>query len=638
MNSLPLHPNHFCSPPLRPPGRRPRSAFLAATISLATAVLGAGAHSAPAHAEEMTYSLEPVIFRAQASFESLGEETFVPKTVTPIEPARTSVIKRIADDQPFPVANLGYPAGASGLRLGGRSVDDTQVTTLGVPLNLPQGGGADLSIFPSFLWSAAELSRTPVSGGFAPTSASGAINLRLWTRDRILRRRRPEDPDSRLTATYDRQVQNFSIATERRGIAINVGSNFGLQTGPAGSLSYEFYRDSDSTWRLHLLGTDQRGDSPGSKRFPTPRAKIDNWRAIPVLEMQRSLGRDWVWEATAFGDLSGIKLEDPTDDTLYSNSRSAQFGLENAFLYGDWTFALSARQTRFDLDSHTDRFGFTTVGAQVREWPLFASATRRVDLSDRLELKATVLSSAITSVGARPGGRLSARLFANPAERDREHTFLELLSTPKMPTINARYYQLRDGSSTTIYSGNPGLKPEQIYAAIAGYERRFERWSTRTSLKGEYRTSVQIDRASTTVNAGNARLLYLDEELRFAATGRLDLRANFLLSVSRLQDAGIPYPDLPAFTAKGRATYRLSPAWELEGRAWYQGPSVATAGSTGGRSHPNFTLFDLEARVSVTRDLALQLGVENLTDQRAEVVLDYPLPGRLVYAGMQLAI
>jgi hypothetical protein len=595
----------------------------------------------PARADESTYTLEPVIFRAQASFESLGEETYVPKTVTPIQPSRASVLKRIGDDQAFPIVNLGYPAGASGVRLGGRSVDDTQVTTLGVPLNLPQGGGADLSIFPSFLWSAAELSRTPVAGGYAPTSASGAINLRLWTRDRILRRHRADDPDSRLTANYDRQVQTFSIATERPGIAINVGSNFGLLTGPAGSLSYEFYRDSDSTWRLHLLGTDQRGDNPGSRRFPTPNAKIDNWRAIPVLEMQRSLGRDWVWEATAFGDLSGLRLLDPTDPSGNSSSRSKQFGLENAFLYQDWTIAVSARLVQFDLEANefTDAFGGLNrvPGAEVREWPLFASVTRRFDLSDRFELKATALGSAITSVGAAPGGRLSARLAADPAERDREYTFFELLSTPKMPTINARYYQyLYNG--TTSYAGNPDLKPEQIYAAIAGYERRFSRWSTRSSLKGEYRTAVQIDRGSTTVNAGTARLLYLDQEINWAATGRLDLRANLLFTVSHLQDANIPYPDLPAFSTRGRAIYHFSPSWELEGRAWYQGPSVATAGSTGGRFHPNFALFDLEGRVMLARDLNLQLGIENLTNQFAELVLDYPMPGRLYYAGLQLAL
>lgn len=610
------------------------------TLILATVLI---APSAPtALADETTYELEPVVFSAEASFESLGQETFVPKQSVRVAPARYSILKRIGDEQAFPLVNQGYPSGAKGPRLGGRSVDDVQVTTIGVPLNLPQGGGADLSVFPSFLWSAAELSRTPISAGYTPSAASGAVNLKLWTREKILRAPREGERDSRLTFSADRQVQNFSIATRKQRSAINVGTNFGLQTGPAGSLSYEFYRDSVSTYRLHLLGTDQDGDSPGSKTLRTPEAHLYQWRMIPAIETQRLLGGDWVWESTWFADLGGIRLDNPPSAAFNTSSRSQQFGVENAFVTGDTTLSLSARYTRFRQEA--------TAGAPVvdrEEWPYLAGVTRRIELSDRAELKATAQASGITGVGVAPGARLSARVFNE--DRETGESFFELFATPKQPTIQARFYQL-----PFFYSGNPDLRTERIYSAIAGFERRLPSLVLRTTLKGEYRTDVQIDRqdpaltaaAGTsifrTVNAGTARLLYLDQQAEVSPTRRLDLRANVVLTLSRLQDSQTPYPDLSAFSARGRAIYHLSADWDLEGRALYQGPSVAfvhpVVSATGGRFHPNFTLFDLETRVQVGRDLQLQAGIENLTNQFAEVVLDYPLPGRIYYFGAQIEL
>lgn len=576
----------------------------------------------------MTYTLEPVIFAAPASFETLGEETLVPKKSVSVEPTRFSVIKAVGDEQAFPLADRGFPANAAnGFNLGGRTIDDTQVSTVGVPLNLPHGGGTALSSLPSFLWSRVDIARTPLSAGLAPSSASGAINLELWTRDQILRKHHPEDPLSRLTGSYDRQVQNFSLATRQRKLAINGGMNYGMQTGPAGSLSYEFYRDSISTWRLHFIGTDQEGDSPGSKTFPTPQAKLDVYRLIPILETQRTLGGDVIWESTWFGDVSGIRNRDPSAAATDSNSKTEQYGTENVFVVDDSVFAVSARYVRFRKDENSLS---ATPAVLHDEWPLYASASHLFRLSSLSELKSTADVSAITTIGAAPGGRLSWRIKDGGDSTGAQ--FYELFTTGKMPTIQDRYYVF------TGFAGNPNLKPERVFSAIAGYERKFKDWRTRTALKGEYRRDVQISNTSTVVNAGTAQLLYLDQEVGWAATGRLDLRANLLLSVSHLQDQDIPYPSLPAFSAKARAIYHFAEEFDLEGRAHYQGPSVAAAFPTGGRFHPNYTLFDLEARVALERAVHLQAGIENVTDSRAEVVLDYPLPGRLYYLGLQFLL
>ncbi len=572
--------------------------------------------------------LETITFGARASFETLSRESLLPKEQVSFQSARSTTLSAIGTSVLDPLVQFGYPSGATSTALGGRTVDDTQVSTLGVPLNLTQGGGADLSVLPSYLWSSAEISSTPVSQGYTPGAASGAIDLKLWTRERVLsgKRKRPEF-DSRVTAQYDRQVQTVSVATERPGIAINLGTSLGLQEGPAGSLSYEFYEDASQTYRFHLLGTDQRGASLGSRSNPTPRATKSTWRVIPVLETERRLGEPghtWLWQSTVFADWNGIRFQNPASSGNNTSSRAFASGIENAISFNSTTISASLRYEQFRLAPNASA---SAVAAD--EFPFLIGLTQSFELEGGRELKLTGQAQGVNTIGVEPA--LRASLKTHP------WTF-ELGTLAKMPTQSARYYRLPGTSpgDPDFFTGNPDLKTERVWFGIAAHETEaFDSDSQlKSELKLERRERVQITQGATTVNAGGATLGSLEERLEIKRWGRFDIHLGLALNVSRLEQNQNPYPSLPTLASKVRVGYQVSSDFAITSRAHYQGPSVAS----GGRFHPHYTLIDLEARWAPSTQFNLVGGVDNITDQRADVVFDFPLPGALAHLGVEIQI
>jgi|GEM_PF-2974599 len=565
-------------------------------------------------------TLEPITVSGASSFDSLSNESDVPVQTVPIEQNRTGTLDSIAKQEIFPSLNYGYPSGANGVSLGGRTIDDTQVFTLGVPLNLPQGGGADLSVFPAFLWSEAKISPTLTSAGFAPSAASGSLQLVPWTRNQ-LRERDPNAARSRLTVAYDRMLQTYSLGTRVDRVAILAGMSTGLQTGPAGSFSADLLQTPHHQLRFHLIGSDQDGDSPGSRSYPSPDSKKKTWRVLPVLESHQEIGALTV-ESTLYGDLQDLQYLDPT---YSSETRTQQYGLENAILYGPYTLALSARYTRF----YSSTFG------DLHEWPLLGSLTREFTLNPRWSLRLNAGVDALTTTGASPLGRISVK----DQVTENEDWFFELNTIPKLPTLSARYYVIG------TYHGNPDLKPERVNALLFGHEFTNHEWQEVVTIKGELRSAIQVNENNTTENAGNASLLSLKNDLKWKVLPSLRLNASTLITRSRLKDAGEPYPDLPYFSqligARFSTAHHSGGPWadlNLIGR--YIGHS-RTPDTTSFTSpvpyidHPDYFLWDTWITFHASSNLSLNAGVDNLFNNRADVVFDYPLPGRIVYLSLQ---
>jgi len=215
------------------------------------------------HAAETEYKLEPIVVSATASFDSLNDDQFIPQKKFKFDQSRNGSQDVIDKTLPFPSQNYGYPSGSLGNNLGGRSVDDAQVSTLGVPLNLPQGGGPDLSIFPSFLWSGASYSMVPQMAGYSPQGVSGSIQFDLWSRTAV-REYKKSTQLNRITANADRNLQTVSVGTKVENSAILAGMSMGRQTGPSGSLSLYAIKNPRSHLLFHLLGADQAGDNPAA--------------------------------------------------------------------------------------------------------------------------------------------------------------------------------------------------------------------------------------------------------------------------------------------------------------------------------------------------------------------------------------
>ncbi len=548
-----------------------------------------------ARAETSEFRLPPVTITGEASFEMLRRETLLPSVQIPLESAPGAVLDSIGRFSLFPPQNYGYPAGASGVSLGGRGIEDTQVTTLGVPLNLPQGGGPDLSTFPGFLWSEALVNPSTGSAGFSPSASAGSIELVPWTRSRLSE---ATGPDSRITTSADRQLQTLAIGTRKDTIAMLAGVSAGMLRGPSGSLSYEFLKSSSHRSRFHILGSDLEGDVPGGS---LKRSR----RILPVLETRTLLTPDTALASTAFADL--------TD--LYGN-RSEQFGIENSLSSGHWLFSFSARHVHFKNEG------------EYRESPLHAGISREFGRRGKMRVRAGIDAVRVEDTGIEPGGRLSIRWNT----RGPLTPVLEFSSIAKMPTLSARRYVLDTG--TYRYRGNPGLLPERVWSGILAVDQAGSTFQSRWTLKSELRNDAQINTSglpvNTTLNAGNAMLFSAQADARFTLSPAWALRSGALLSWSRLDATGLPYPDLPPFSWNGGLEIGMGDEFKLETDARYLGDSTTFDGAP----HPAYFLVDQQIRWFPAPDLEIRAGVINLFDERAQMVVGFPLPGRLLRASV----
>ena len=225
-----------------------------------------------AFAAETEYRVSPIVVSASASFDSLSEDRYLPQKKLKFERSRNETMDVLDKSIAFPSIQYGYPGGSMGSALGGLSVDDSQFSTLGVPLNLPQGGGPDLSLFPSFLWSGASYSPSPRLAGYSPQGVSGSVQFDLWTRTAIREYKSSTDLN-RVTLNADRNLQNISVATKKQTASILAGYNTGRQKGPVASLSLYAIKKPRHQILFHLLGSEQESENPGSKKIPTPNAR-----------------------------------------------------------------------------------------------------------------------------------------------------------------------------------------------------------------------------------------------------------------------------------------------------------------------------------------------------------------------------
>ncbi len=98
---------------------------------------------------------------------------------------------------------------------------------LGIPLNPPQGGGFDLSIFPQFIWSGFQYQAGPALGTFDPRGTAGSLTLLPWSAEAL----KLSKQATRVTAFYS-SAKLFQVSA-----AVSDGKSF------AGALQISFNRE-----------------------------------------------------------------------------------------------------------------------------------------------------------------------------------------------------------------------------------------------------------------------------------------------------------------------------------------------------------------------------------------------------------
>jgi hypothetical protein len=529
--------------------------------------------------------------RFESSFEALGNDPILPvKHIgSKTNPDTTLNLMRELTD---PVIHSGLPTGGQGSTLSGRTIEDAQVSTMGVPLSLPQGGGADLSLLPGFLWAGADVHLLPTEAGVSPQSASGAIDLKLRTREWITDGKKSDR--YLLQGTANRQWQTLMLATKVDNAAFMAGENLGLVNGPAGSFSYAAFRDASSQVFLHVLGSATTGDVAGSA------FKRDEWRLIPVLESHFLFIPGVSLSSTLFSDFTRIQTD--------THKRTWQYGFENALKVGSTTLGVTGRFVQY-----------AGPDFQAREWPLHVSLNQDFFFSEGLRGHAVLLgdylnpaSSTATDLAKRFGA--GARFGLRQAASDGAW-FGEISSQSKLPTLTDR-------------QTDPNRKQEQVSAALVGREYGDEGFKSTFILKGEHRLRVQVP------GAGNARLFYARHELELTPVNGIKFSNEIEGTYSRVDALGGAYPNVSRMSDRLKTAAYLGPQVKWLNFVNFTGASKTTSGD----ANPGYALIDssLEIDVRVIDDVKsrVEVGVDNIANRKAQIGSVYTQPGRLFHCGL----
>lgn len=555
--------------------------------------------------------------------DSLIEDPVVPSVERAIDKPSTngSISNSFSDLLPIPLTDYGYPGTVTQVRGLGRTVEDTNVEALGVPLNLPQGGGFDLSTFPQFFWSSYEFRLGPGGMAFDPRASTGVISLKPWTAQAIDGDSNSSSNEGRFTLLAGRSLGQISAAARYGDVAFLMGGTFGQAHGPTGSFSVRLPDLGSVRLRAHLLATSIDASTPGPTSPPSffsPNARQTSARLAPILEGSADLGGAAVLKSSAFFDRSWINYENP--DQSYSGvTRADQYGIENAIVSGPMTYGVTAK--------HVVLTGTSYSVPDESSLNLRAGPTLRFG---SYTLDGYIGADAVSGTGWEPAATLGLR-ESLPGQVD---IYTRGSYSWRFPTLTDRYAEIPPYSVA-----NSGLSPEQVMSWLLGSEFRSERWHWALEGMAQFRNRAQlyisdpVTYVGQTVNAGHTDELSLMPSMSWDAWPELQLfqSARFSSSqVASFNDQRIPYDPFLTYVAEARFHARgESPLWRanLGMRALSSAPS-----DYANTPLPGYALahMDLEYRLG---KVTLQGRIENLLGRDVQVTAGYPLPGRLFVLG-----
>lgn len=559
----------------------------------------------------------------------------------PVVPARTSqtqktsgsgnLTRELSDRIALPVTDYGTPGSVSQFRGIGRTVEDTNVQSLGIPLNLPQGGGFDFSAFPQFIWSQYRYQLGPQSGGYDPRATSGTLTLVPWTYEAI----RNEKQEARVFQLFSQDLTQTAVGIDGGKSALMVGMSTGLARGVSGSKSSRVIDGERFKLDVHYLGTSIKVRTPGSVSFRTPHANQKTVRLIPVLQSDLKLGRESWLKTSVFHDRNRIETANPEFGSK-SHSTSIQYGLENALASGPWRAGLSGRKVSY-------------LG------PLFPSAQRESFAHSSLAyayrlgkwtIEPKVQADHATHLGVRPGGGLGARLELT----DDSAAFSRVHYAPRLPSLVDRFFFDPAFPPFQGFRGNPALAPEKTVFWVSGHEIE-----SRSGLKSlaqvilQYRQDVQIASTSpsdaqylTVLNRGTGRAAVVTHELTYPLLPELDIVHALTLTRSDVSQTGQPFPYLPKITdivgVQAHDPDQLD--WAVGATLRSVGRSTATGD---GVPHGGYALLNLDARKLVAGKagesrLELLGRVENVLGRTIEITRGYEVRGRVVSLALSASL
>jgi hypothetical protein len=610
-----------------------------------------------AFSQEGALELAP-IFKAGTPGDVLMADPVVParRGESDLDSGSGSIQKGLSDSLPFSVLGTGLPGGIAQFRGVGRSAEDTDVQSLGIPLNAAQGGGFDLAIFPQFIWSGYEYQLGPALGTFDPRGTSGSLTLIPWSAMALSEER--VAPRARATAFYSSaKLGQISVAGRDgsgRAAAV-VGESLGDARGPSLAVGGRVRGDGGRAVTLHLLATDLDVSTPGPGGF-SPDAHQRTARVIPVVQGDLPFGDLTLLKTSVYYDWSYLRYDDPSASALpQSQDRIQQLGTENVLLYDSWKWGAGVRGVKYQTLGHDDlseAVANLQVSRSFEEGAILIEPTLRgvgVSRYGVLPEASLGVRRELEGGGRDVGEGVRGGEDALSSSRENASVFARAGLSRHFPSLVNRYYSLAGSSGYPGFQGNPALEPEHDWTLTTGMELRRRALDVSVQFYAQYADDAQVrvpldGQTETVANRGQARILSMTPTLTVRPVGWLDVGGSFTVATSRVSETGLAFTGLPGALGLlsvgvhgrevggrpgGSSAASSAPRWQAHAvlRA-----SSASVGDLRGNILPPYQEVNLDASAWVWRNWSVSGRLANVFDRSVYFVPGYPSLGRTASA------
>jgi hypothetical protein len=583
-------------------------------------------------------TLDPVVSEGSPA-ESLKFDPVIPAFTGKTKDAVSTgnIAKDLANDLPFHFNSNLKPGNEVGVIGIGKGPEETDVNLLGIPINRPQGGGADLATFPQYFWSGYSYQLGPSLGAFDPRGVGGSLTLRLWTQENL------GTEGSRATAFESgRHLQQFSYGHSEKNYAILAGMTTDSVVGPGLSFSAIPYEGGATKVTTHLIYSATDAKNFISERSGSATGKQQTYRLIPVVQVDEKFATS-IFKTSFFYDYSYVDYEDEADPTAKQIKKINQVGNESAWIEGTTRIGFGIRSVdykRSAQDSLGDFPSEQVLNVQASHGFKFATS----ESSDVL-IDPSLGGYAVTRKGFYPTASCGARHETRLENSGKIGEFTRVGFTRRFPSLLDRYYQISQpvGPTTTLQAfPNPDLKPEDVRSVEAGADFAKGPYKNQLTLfvrdyKHARYTRTFIVQSSPTiigfqmVNAGNAWVVGATQSQDWKVSSRLDFGTRLTYQRSRIDDLKAEFPYSPDWVGIVKADLHDSDnryGLEIVNKA--ATTFLAYSETEGNPSNlPAYYYLDLFLRAEVRPGITIVGGIENVFNKPIQYRVTDPDEGRV---------
>lgn len=581
---------------------------------------------------------------------------------------KTTVLEALEEVLGLTIIQNGPAGGAASAFIRGANSEHTLFLMDGVELNDPisPARSFDLAHFTLGSIERIEILRGPQSTLYGSDALSGVVN--------IITKKGQGDPKLSLSSasgSYGTFINSAGLDGSTEKIHYSLGVNYFRSSGfSAASSEYEGNEEKDGYRNLSLSGRfgyrfNNNLELDFILRTLKTRIDVDNFGgaygddpnnvqkndALFFKGEIRTLLMGNRWEQKLGLSLVDYdrKHENPTDSAHPLDSeegffKSTLFKIDwqnNLFLHetNTLTFGIDHQQERGESEYYSDG----TWGPYSSIFPLQRAHTTGFYFQDKIHLGSSFFSTAgirldkHTQFGTSTTFRLAPAYFIEGTQTRLKATLGTAFKSPSL-------YQLYAPATFMGPIGNESLNPERSTGWDIGIEQYFLEGQillSATYFKNDYTNLIQFDSLQGYTNVGNAESKGTELFIQAHSRSGLILNVSYTRTEARDLDADSPLLRRPKdkfsasllypFLRKGNIRLSLIHVGKREDLDFSTWPATRV-------TLPDYTLLNSVISYDISQPIQVYLRMDNILNEKYEVIKGYGAPGRSAYLGLNISL